>query len=328
MVDHLQAIHWAFTVNNPADYDLELEYANPVQYACWNFEIGENGTPHLQGYIMLWKKARGSVVKALLPYGTHLEVARNPTAARLYCQKADTAISPYFSVGTFPEQGPGSGQGKRSDLSRLHNELKNGLHQHDYIDRFFDLFVRYPNLVDRFRAGQIRPRDETSPHQCLLFLGKPGAGKSYYARRVCRELTGNPPYNRAPGKFWEGYTGQQGVLLDDFGGHHLSFTDFKLAVDRYPIRVEIKGTSCELATTYTFITSNKEVEQWYSQEILGIHGLSAITRRITGVYYFVDFLTFYQYPSYDAYAQEWLTPLRDGQERQLQAHVQKIQIED
>ena len=231
-------------------------------------------------------------------------------------------------MGNFPEQGRGSGQGKRSDLTRLHNELKNGLHQHDYIDRFFDLFVRYPNLVDRFRAGQIRPRDETSPHQCLLFLGPPGTGKSHYARRVCKQLTGAAPYNRPPGRFWEGYAGQQGLLLDDFGGHHLSFTDFKLAVDRYAIRVEIKGSSCELATTYTFITSNKEIGDWYSKEILGIHGYSAISRRITGVYYFTEFLTFYQYPSYKAYAQEWLTPLRDGQERQLQAPVQKIQIED
>ena len=49
--------NWIFTINNPADVDLPRAWPG-VRYCCWQLEGGENGTPHLQGQVVLEKRKR------------------------------------------------------------------------------------------------------------------------------------------------------------------------------------------------------------------------------------------------------------------------------
>lgn len=58
-------------------------------------------------------------------------------------------------------------------------------------------------------------------------------------------------------KWWEGYDGQDVVLIEDVGQTHLWMGDFlKIWADRYGFRAEIKNDSCVLRPKKIIVTSN------------------------------------------------------------------------
>lgn len=299
-----QGKNWCFTLNNPDIDDLEVADAiGTCNYAVWQLEEGENGTPHYQGYCMFPSRLRLSQVREYLPLA-HWEVAKGtPKQNREYCTK-EPRIAPFSEIGIFPE----TAQGKRSDLTELHSALKNGLRRADYANQFFHLFVRYPKLVENYELSQIKPRTGEEETQCWLFIGKRSeTGKSRLARGLAEHLFGKlGVFRKFPGKWWDGYRGESAVLLDDFRGSSLSFTDFKLCVDRYPLRMEVKGLVSDLAATHFFITSNFEPTDWWQKEVTG-EDLSPIFRRITKVFYMPLPGKVSVFPSYEAYHQAYHT---------------------
>lgn len=86
----------------------------------------------------------------------------------------------------------------------------------------------------------------------VWYWGPPGAGKSYKAR-----TTHPDAFIKAQNKWFDGYTGQKVILLDDFDksgvclGHYL-----KIWADRYACTGEVKGATVSLQHTTLIITSN------------------------------------------------------------------------
>lgn len=94
---------------------------------------------------------------------------------------------------------------------------------------------------------------EISPfvkRECYWVYGKPRCGKSQVVRRAYPSL-----YNKPQNKWWDGYTNEDVVLLDDFDcsalGHHL-----KIWADNYSFVAEVKGSGIKPSYTKFFITSN------------------------------------------------------------------------
>jgi len=88
------ALRWCFTFNNyPSDWKLEI--VPKFQNLCNKFvigeEIGEEGTPHLQGSVWLKKKARPSSLG--FSNKIHWEPMRNEEASLKYCQKDNKFVS-------------------------------------------------------------------------------------------------------------------------------------------------------------------------------------------------------------------------------------------
>ena len=87
------ARHWCFTLNNHNNEDIKLISSNSSKIKRFVFqeEIGENGTPHLQGYLELkGKKKRFNYVKSILGPRAHIEVVNNINAQIAYCCKDET----------------------------------------------------------------------------------------------------------------------------------------------------------------------------------------------------------------------------------------------
>lgn len=107
------------------------------------------------------------------------------------------------------------------------------------------------------------------PKTCYWIYGKTGIGKSRWVRDNYPSQFFNKPQN----KWWDGYNGEQIVLLDDFDlrgdclGHLL-----KIWADCYSFPAEIKGGTIKPAYTHFIITSQyrpgdifcqgKDEEKW------------------------------------------------------------------
>lgn len=116
------AKHWCFTLNNYSqDDELRLQALGPpVVHAVIGREVGESGTPHLQGYLCLSERKRMAFVKRLIGGNPHVEVARNVQASITYCEKDGD----FFVVGAPAEQNTG----QRTDLEAFKEDVKQGNH--------------------------------------------------------------------------------------------------------------------------------------------------------------------------------------------------------
>lgn len=298
-----KAKHWCFTLNNPDVDEIQLGSIldrGGVTYAVYQLETGQNGTPHFQGYAVFTDRKSLVQVRSILP-NAHWEVCKGtPKQNRDYCTKPDGRIGADFcEIGQFPET---MGKGARTDLAELHSALKHGLRQDEYRDLFFEQFIRYPNLVENYCLAGIRPRSPSERTRCVLYLGPPGTGKSTLAAEHAGTL-GLGVFRKPPGRWWDGYRGEKAVVFDDFRGSSLSFTDFKLTVDRFPLRVEVKGSTCEMAATWFFITTNTDPREWWDETVTQ-KALSAITRRITEVYYMPELNKYKYYPTWKDFEEE------------------------
>lgn len=110
-----QSKRWVFTLNNyTADEESTIATAlsgDGVVFGIYGKEVGQSGTPHLQGFVIFSGNRRLPSVKSLLGNRIHAERARGTSQqARDYCRK-DGDFNEY---GTFPES-----SGSRSDLDAL-----------------------------------------------------------------------------------------------------------------------------------------------------------------------------------------------------------------
>ncbi|AXQ65787.1 MAG: putative viral replication protein [Cressdnaviricota sp.] len=142
------AKNWCFTTNNYNDQHVlrlrSLIEEDNCNYIIFGKEIGEQGTPHLQGYIALAKRKRLNQVRTLIP-DSHLSVAKGSAAQNhKYCSKE----------GDFEEYGDiPSSQGKRSDLEEFKTAVKEGTRsKRILVEEHTEVFAKYPRFVSEYLA--------------------------------------------------------------------------------------------------------------------------------------------------------------------------------
>lgn len=120
-----------------------------------------------------------------------------------------------------------------------------------------DIFIRYYSSLVRIGADFAKP--EPIERQVYVYHGPTGTGKS---RRAFEEA-GYDSYPKDPrSKFWYGYQGQKNVIFDEFRGG-IDISHMLRWLDRYPVMVEVKGSSRVLRAEKIWITSNLHPEEWY-----------------------------------------------------------------
>ncbi|CAH1248636.1 Hypp8331 [Branchiostoma lanceolatum] len=137
----------------------------------------------------------------------------------------------------------------------------------------------YPEMLQAYTGDrrlpvlQMLPRDFKT--KVFVFVGPPGCGKSAMVRWYCQDESAT--FWKPRGPWWDGYHGQPDVVLDDFYGD-VSYGMLLNVMDRYPLRVPIKGTFCTFVAKRIWITSNKFPDQWYKFEY---YSPNAMFRRFT-----------------------------------------------
>jgi len=107
--------------------------------------------------------------------------------------------------------------------------------------------------------------------KCVWIAGRTGIGKSYYVRTTCPP---NELYSKSPTIWWDAYTCQKTVLLDDFSDDQLGY-ELKIWADQYLFTAQVKyGTVIPIYTTF-FVTSQKFPYQIFKDK----DDIQAINRR-------------------------------------------------
>lgn len=83
-------------------------------------------------------------------------------------------------------------------------------------------------------------------------------------------------------KFWDGYRGEEHVVIDEFRGN-IDISHLLRWLDRYPCIIEVKGSSLVLRAKHIWITSNLDPRQWYP--LVDPDTVEALLRRLAITYF-------------------------------------------
>ena len=254
------AVHWCITINN---YDLSLlpgMFESPdVLYSIRGLEVGESGTPHVQGYVCFRNKSSLSKVRRLF-LGCHAEPKRGTVQQAIdYCKK-DGQFTEFGEVP--PEQTSSANEVTRQRYARAIELAKK--------DRLTEFEGEDPELYTRFYSTykKIAYDNRTKPADLsdvcgLWYYGISGAGKTTKAR------TDYPSaYIKDRTKWWDGYTGQDCVIMDDVSKYHVALGDMlKDWGDKYSFKAEYKGGYFWIRPSVFIVTSQYAIDViWDDQE--------------------------------------------------------------
>ena len=259
---------WCFTINNWTPEDLQAVYdCSRVRYFVLGKEVGESGTPHLQGYIYFESQRTLTAVHSDIPRA-HLEPARGtPQQASEYCKKD----------GDFEEHGelPHSQERKGIDEKARWKRVRELALENNLADIDDDIFVRYYGTLKRIAQDHQRLPDPITDLDFHWFVGASGTGKSRTAREE------NPMYyEKNLNKWWDGFTDQPCVIIEEW---HPSVVPalcqmLKKWCDHHPFSAETKGGTTCIRPKKIIITSNYTMEECFSQDLTGL--LLPLKRRI------------------------------------------------
>jgi hypothetical protein len=129
--------NWVFTLNNYNEDDVErLSNDNDlIEYIVFGKEVGESGTPHLQGFVQFKSRVRFSKAQSFIGRRAHIEIAKHIAAAIKYCKKDGD----FIEIGT-----QSAGAGKRSDLDEFKESVKGGVHSAKELrEMHSEVFAKY-----------------------------------------------------------------------------------------------------------------------------------------------------------------------------------------
>jgi len=283
---------WCFTLNHPTgalSIDTLAVGINELEYVIYQLEVGEQGTPHLQGYMHFKRRQSFNIVRNALCAAYpiegptfHIEARRGTTTQAIeYCKKAGSAIGPLIDGLVYYEpviwgDSPVT-QGERSDLAVLATLASEGAALIDIAEAHQATFVRYHRGLEHLREiYNVVPLWRDVNVQWIY--GPSGSGKSRWAS------TREPDaYWKESGQWWCGYDGQECVIFDDFRGSFCTFSTFLRWLDGHPVRIQIKHGSARLAAVRVIVTSINPPNECYTSEALQGEPLQQLYRRITSV---------------------------------------------
>jgi len=199
---------WTFTVNNYSDDDEKLLQDLDERYIVYGHEVGESGTPHLQGYIVFNNQKKFSEAKNYLPKGCHIESAKgNADQNFTYCTKDD---KDFFEHGDRPKAG------KRKDLETIYTLAKEQKSDIDIGETCPATYMKFYKAVDRVRLNYARTKKRVDAVD-VIELDHDFETLVHTAYKI------DPDLYWFQGTWWDGYQGQSTILITDNDHYKLAY---------------------------------------------------------------------------------------------------------
>lgn len=263
---NMMSRYWLFTINNPNEEDIPTTWE--YRYLVYQKEKGDSGTEHYQGYVIFKNNQRLSAVKKI-NVRAHWEIRKGThEQAYAYCTKEETRVEGPFVFGDEPKQG------RRTDLEEATTHLLETRNVMENKQLYPSVWVRYPRGMNDLLTYP--PRDHNIAPIVTWIYGPTGSGKTRMVYDTEKDIY-PAPFNM---KWWNGYTQQETVLIDDFRSHRMMFSDLLVLLDRYPLQLETKGGFIQFNSPKIYITSAFSPSEIYDKSD---EDMKQLLRRITRI---------------------------------------------
>jgi len=248
-----------FTWNNyPLDAENQLRHfyeRKQGEYMIVGREVGESGTPHLQGYLCLSHAVTFSALKKHFPQ-LHFEKAKgSPSQNHTYCTKDND----FFELGTLPPDiGTSGGEASKQMWKDILSAAESG--------NWTYLKEEHPRVWVNMSEKLISKR---IPNTTVLdgdtqnewWYGPTGTGKS----RLAWEQYGDICYQKMLNKWWDGYDNQPVVIIEEWSPkNEVTASALKIWADRYPFTAQIKGGVLQkIRPTKLIVISNYQLRDCF-----------------------------------------------------------------
>lgn len=300
----LTARTFCITVN--AEDEVEVQFPNAIQnpdpefiekvrYVIWQREKAPTtGHIHLQAYVELFRPCTHVMLKRMFKCPTmHIEKRYGTQEQAIdYCKKD--------YEGKLPDDGPfeygtkattdGSTGGRNLSLTNAVKVTQekgvNSLITEDPV-AFVKWHKGLRELEYTMKLLDAGKKDRYL--EVMVFFGEPGSGKTMTAFDFCRKSNLDyyilcPP-DRNQTIWFNGYNGQQALIIDEMNGNWISWTMILRMLDKYPLQLQQKGSMTWAQWTYVILTSNAHPKDWYPT-YAGGQDSYALQRRITKIIHF------------------------------------------
>lgn len=254
--------NWCFTWNNYNEALFNMDTVEEIvrytfgdfKYICLGFEVGKQGTPHIQGYIDFKDKVSLTPLKRIdrkINWSGRKGTWKQATD---YCKKD----------GKFIEFGKPNKQGERTDLNEIKESIAKGEKTVDEITMEHPMiFHQYGRTLNKIEDIALRKKFRTTMTEGFWYYGPTAVGKSHKA------FTGFNPdthyvYPNDNG-WWDGYTQQETVILNDFRGE-IPYNMLLQLIDKWPMTVRRRNREpMPFTSKRIIITSSVRPESVYKQ---------------------------------------------------------------
>lgn len=224
------------------------------------------GFLHWQVVAYFKSRVRLGRIKSIFGNSVHAEPTRSNAAAD-YVWKDESSVGDRFEFGTLPDATRNIRNNKDWEAIKLAARAGR------LDDIPADVYCRNYNTLKRIVVDHMAP--VAIERSVKVYWGATGVGKS----RLAWNEAGLDAYPKDPrSKFWDGYSNQSCVVVDEFRGG-IDISHILRWFDRYPVIVEVKGSSTVLSANKIWITSNLHPRLWYPD--IDDLTFDALMRRLT-----------------------------------------------
>jgi len=233
---------------------------------------------HWQSYVY-WIHPKTLTSTAKYFGKSHCEFQRGTfDEAIMYCSgpyDKNGKVKPVNSL--FEEFGERPSQGARSDLTVLRNNILAGTTVDEIAMEDPVMFHQYGRTLERLEDIANRKRFRTFMTTCDWHCGPTGSNKS---RTVYEGFHPDTHYNLVDDNgWWEGYKGQECVIINDFRGS-IPYDTLLQLIDRYPYSVKRRGREpMPFTSKHIMITSPLTPEECYPNRC-GKDSIEQLLRRV------------------------------------------------
>lgn len=256
--------NWIFTLNNytpeeEQQLDIDLRDPSKTILGVVGREVGERGTPHLQGYVELRKRCSRVALQETLQAlkRAHLEFRRGRRDQAIkYCKKEND-----FKVyGEIPNEKESEEKLTNSEIREI--AMYGGSRAVARDERATLHQIKFARLLLEEMEPQ---RDAENEITVYWYYGATGIGKSRRARwEALTEYGEDEVYRKAePSKWFNGYDRHKAVIIDDYRDSWWIFTEVLRLLDRYPTQVEVKGGMRQWVPEKIWVTSAHSPRELY-----------------------------------------------------------------
>jgi len=274
-MEKIRSRAWCYTL-----YDMSIkEQVRQIdcEYHIQGYEkCPTTGREHYQSFIYFENDKSFSKMKKLIP-DTHIQPrSKNSTnkQASDYCRYDDypkntIENTEIWEIGILPQQG------KRTDIEEIKDVVKTTNSMRKVIEVATNL--QQIKMAEYLLKYSEKSRDYQPT--VLWYYGTTGTGKSKAAHA---KFEGTDYYRKTElsGKWWEGYDGQENIIIDDITETTIPYKQLLDITDRYATRVECKNGSRQFMGRTIIITTIKSPQEMYYEFP---NGGDELLRRITTI---------------------------------------------